>query len=88
MGSPTAGVIAEIFLQHFVQLIVKHHLKNKSLIFLYQICEWHLIIYDQTRIDCNQILHQANVIRNLFLNAAQGKDATVHFWILLFIEIM
>jgi hypothetical protein len=33
MGSTIAGLIAEIFLQHFEQLIVKHHLKNKSLIF-------------------------------------------------------
>jgi hypothetical protein len=39
-----------------------------------------LIIYDQTRIDCNQILHQANSVhRNSLFNFTEENNATISF---------
>jgi hypothetical protein len=79
MGSPVSGLVVEIFLQYFEQIIIKHSLEHKSLIFYTRYVDI-LIIYDQTRINCNQILHQANSIyRNLLFNVTQKNNATISF---------
>jgi retron-type reverse transcriptase len=46
MGSPISRLIAEIFLQHFENLTIKHHIENKSLIFYTRYVDDILIIYD------------------------------------------
>jgi hypothetical protein len=33
MGSLISGVIAEIFLQYYEQLVIKHYLEDKTIIF-------------------------------------------------------
>jgi hypothetical protein len=79
MGSSISELIAEIFLQYCKQLIIKHHLENKSLIFSTPYVDDILIIYEQTRVDYNQILHHANSVHcNLLFNITQETDAAIN----------
>jgi hypothetical protein len=69
MGSPISGIIAEIFLQHFENLLIKHHLENRSLIYYTTYVDDILIIYDTTKIQYHRIIQQANMIhKNLTFN--------------------
>jgi hypothetical protein len=79
MGSPISGLIAEIFLQYSENLIFKHHIENKSLIFYTRYTADILIIYDQTRIKHTQILQQANTIpNNLTFNHTLEADSSIN----------
>jgi len=50
LDPPISGIMAEIFLQHFKDIYVKHLLDTKSLAFYRRYIDDILIIYDATRI--------------------------------------
>jgi hypothetical protein len=55
MGFPISGIIAEIFLQHFVDKTIKHLLDTKSLAFYTRYVDDILIIYDTTRVSSHTV---------------------------------
>jgi hypothetical protein len=78
MGSPISGLIAEIFLQFYENLNIKHQLENKALIFYTRYVDD--IIYDSTKTTYQQIVQQANTIHiDLTLNYSWENDNTINF---------
>jgi hypothetical protein len=60
MGSPIASTIAEIFLQHYENSIVKHLLESKIIIYYTRYVDDILIIYDHTVINPNYLTDDMN----------------------------
>jgi hypothetical protein len=72
MGSPVSGITAEIFLQHFENVVIKHYTENKSLISYTRYVDDIVIAYDRTRIKHIQIL-QASTIHKPIPVAERSK---------------
>ena len=80
MGSPISGIVAEIFLQHFENLLSKHHLENRSLIYYTRYVDDILIIYDTTKIQYHQTIQQANMLhKNLTFNYTLETNNIINF---------
>jgi hypothetical protein len=80
MGSPISIIVAEIFLQCFENLLIKHHSENRSLIYYNRYVDDILIIYDKTTIQHHQILQQANTIHNnLTFNHTLENNGIINF---------
>jgi hypothetical protein len=62
VGSPTSGLIAEIFLQYFENLKIKHITESSHTIFYNRYVDNILIFYDHTKITSVQILHYVKII--------------------------
>jgi hypothetical protein len=62
VGSPISGLIAEIFLQYFEKLKIKHITETNHTIFYNRYVDNILIIYDHTKIISAEILHYVNTI--------------------------
>jgi hypothetical protein len=45
MGSPSSSIVAEIFLQHYEEKTVKHHLYNKRILYYNRYVDDILIIF-------------------------------------------
>jgi hypothetical protein len=58
--SPISGIIAELFLQWYENLNIKHYIDNESIVFYTRYVDD--IIYDSTKITNQQIVQQANAI--------------------------
>jgi hypothetical protein len=80
MGSPISCIVSELFLQHFESRIIKHHLENRSLIYYNRYVDDILILYDQTKIQHQQIIQQANNIHlDLTFNHTAEDNGTISF---------
>jgi len=80
MGSPISGIIAEIFLQHFEDMYIKHLLDTKSLAFYTRYVDDILIIYDTTRISSHTInTYINNIHRNIKLNPTCEQHRSIDF---------
>lgn len=80
MGSLISSIVSELFLQHFESRIIKHHLENRSLIYCNRYVDDILILYDQTKIQHQQIIQQANSIHpNLTFNHTTEDNGTISF---------
>jgi hypothetical protein len=80
MGLPISGLIAEILLQFYENLTIKHQLENKAIIFYTRYVDDILIIYDSTKITYQQIVQQANTVHiDLTFNYTLENDNTINF---------
>ena len=64
MGSPVSGTIAEIFIQHLEDSLIKHLLDSKTIAFYARYVDDILIIYDSSYTNPNAITQYANTIHN------------------------
>jgi hypothetical protein len=64
MESPISGTIYEIFLQHFETHIIKHLMEIKSVIVYKRYVDDILVVYDQEKINLQQIKQTANSIHS------------------------
>jgi hypothetical protein len=60
MGSPLSGIIAEIFIQHLEQQILKHTLERQAIIYYTRYVDDIFIIYNHDKITPKQILEHFN----------------------------
>jgi hypothetical protein len=60
MGSPLSGIIAEIFIQHLEQQVLKHTLGNKDIMYYTRYVDDILIIHNQNRTTPQHIQEQFN----------------------------
>ena len=69
MGSPISSIIAEIFLQYYENMFIKHLLESRNIIYYTRYVDDILIIYDRTDIDPDRLTNSTNSIhRTLSLN--------------------
>jgi hypothetical protein len=62
MASPISSTLAEIYLQYFEEIYVKHCFETKEIIFYKRYVDDILIIYDQNRINEDTIYNMVNSI--------------------------
>jgi hypothetical protein len=62
MGSPLSNVIAEIFLQHYEGLFIKHWIDNNIIIYYTRYVDDILVVFDTRRTTENIILEYMNSI--------------------------
>jgi hypothetical protein len=62
MGSPTSGIMAEIFLQYYEDIYIKHLPENRSILFYACYVGDTLIIYDQTFIHADTVTARLNAV--------------------------
>ena len=55
MGSPISSTLAEIYLQLFQRIYLKHHLETKNIIYYKRSVDDLIIIYDHTKTDADAI---------------------------------
>ena len=55
IGSPISGTLAEIYLQSFERIYLKHYLENKNIIYYKRYVDDLIIIYDHTKINADTI---------------------------------
>jgi hypothetical protein len=80
MGSPISGLMAEIFLQYYENLIIKHVVEIKHIIFYTSYIDITAIIYDHTKITSEQILAYTNSLHtNLQFKPTHEINTTVPF---------
>ena len=60
MGSPLSSIMAEIFLQHFEQRIIKFLLEDKRILYYNRYVDDIFMIYNHSKITPQQILEQFN----------------------------
>jgi hypothetical protein len=84
MGSPILGLMAEIFLLYYENLIIKHIVENKHIIFYTSYIDDTVIINDHTKITSEQILTYTNSLHtNLQFKSTHKINTIVYFWGLL-----
>jgi len=66
MGSPPSGLNAEIFLQHYEDTNIKHHLDTNNIAFYTWYVDDILIIFDTTKIYSHTINAYINSTHNNF----------------------
>jgi hypothetical protein len=80
MGSPLSGLVAEIFLQYYEQSIVKNCLENNKIMFYNRCVDDILIIYDNNRINTEEINKYMNNIHNhMEFKMTDEENCTVSF---------
>jgi len=78
VGSPLSGLIAEIFLQHYKDANIKHHLDTKNIAFYARYVDDILIISDTTKIDSHTINDYINNIHsNIKLNPTDKEHDSI-----------
>ena len=60
MGSPLSSIMTETYLQYFEELLVKHWLESKEIIFYRRYVDDIFIIFDQRRINIDRINNHLN----------------------------
>ena len=80
MGSPISGLIAEIFLQHGENNLIKNILDNNKIRFYNRYVDDILMIYDSTKTNTTYITQYMNNIHNaLQFKATTEVDNTISF---------
>ena len=80
MGSPISGLMAEIFLQHYEEQLIKGTIDSTKIIFYNRYVDNILIIYDQNQINKDDIQNYINKIHpDLKFKATDEIDSTINF---------
>jgi hypothetical protein len=80
MGSPTSTTIAEIYLQYFENIYIKHWLDSKEMVFYKRYVDDIMILYDQQRTDKHKILQQINEIdKHLQFKISTEVNNTINY---------
>jgi hypothetical protein len=80
VGSPITGLNAEIFLQYFENLKIKHITESSHTIFYNRYVDNILIVNDRTKITSAQILHCVKTIHtNLQFKLTLETDPSFNF---------
>ena len=80
MGSPVSGTMAEVFLQHLEETIIKPLLDTKILSFYTRYVDDILLIYDSTCTNLDNILQYIDTIhRNIHLSPTPESNYSVNF---------
>jgi formyltetrahydrofolate hydrolase len=80
MGSPISGLIAEIFLQHYEQDLIKNSLDSRIITFYNRYVDDIIIIHDQNRTNANDIQKCMNKIhKDLQFKVTEEKDNKISF---------
>ena len=80
MGSPISGTMAEIFIQHLEDSLIKHLLDSKIIAFYARYVDDILIIYDASYTNPNAITQHANNIHNnLQVNPTPENACQINF---------
>jgi hypothetical protein len=65
MGSPLSGTMAEVFLQHYEELYVKHLLEEQTITYYARYIDDILIVFDSSKITTREIQKQTeNIHKN------------------------
>ena len=62
MGSPLSGTMAEVFLQHYEELYVKHLLEEQAIKYYARYVDDILIVFDSSKITISEIQKQTESI--------------------------
>ena len=80
MGSPISGTMAEIFLQHIENTLVKHLLDTNLILFYARYVDDILIVYDSTLTSPDLITHYSNSIHScLKFTPTMEKNKSLSF---------
>ena len=80
MGSPISGLMAEIFVQCYENLIIIHVVENKHIIFYTSYIDVTAVINDHIKVTSEQILTYTNSLHtNLQCKPTHKINTTVHF---------
>jgi uncharacterized protein (UPF0147 family) len=80
MGSPISGTMAEIFIQHLEDCLIKHLLDSKTIAFYSRYVDDILIIYDSSYTNPNAITQYANTIHdNVQINPTSENARQISF---------
>jgi hypothetical protein len=87
MGTPVTGTIADIVLQYYQQLILKHMPETKAIIYYNRYVDDILIIFNSTNTSQEQITNTINPIHsNLAFTLTRENNNRINFLDLLFIK--
>ena len=68
MGSPISSTIAEIYIQYFENMYIKHWIESTEIIFYKRYVDDILIVYDKHKTNAHDIFKEINKIdKNLNL---------------------
>jgi hypothetical protein len=80
MGSPLSGTIAEVFLQHYEQLYVKHLPEKRAITFYTRYMDDILIIFDSSKTTTNEIQEQTkNIHKSLELKLNRESNNSIEY---------
>jgi hypothetical protein len=80
MGSPISSTMAEIFIQHIEDTLIKHLMDSKSIIFYTRYVDDISIIYDSSHNNPNEITQYANTIQNnIQINPTPENAGQINF---------
>jgi hypothetical protein len=79
MDSPVSGTMAEVFLQHLEETIIKHLIDTKILSFYTRYVDDIFLIYDSTRTNPDNILQYIDTIHNIQLSPTLESNNSVNF---------
>ena len=86
MGSPISRTIAEIFLQHYENMFIKHLLECKKITYYTKYVDDILVICDKTIIDPDRLTNSMNHIhKNITFKPTSENNEQINFLDLLLI---
>jgi hypothetical protein len=87
MGSPISSITAEIFLQYYENIFLKHLLESQNIIYYTRYVDDIFIIFDNTIIDPNHLTNSMNTVHNdILFKPTQETDNQISFLDLLIIR--
>jgi len=89
MASPISGFIAELYLQYFEELSIRHWLESPEILYYRRYADDILIIFDQTKTNEWAISMYTNIVhKHLEFKVTQEESKNINYWISLFIDII
>ena len=80
MGFPLSNTIAEIYLQYFENIYIKHWLDSKEIVFYKRYVDGIIILYDQQKTDRHTILQKINEIdKHLQFKISTDVNNTINY---------
>jgi hypothetical protein len=74
MGSPISGTMAEVSLQHYEKLYVKHLLDEQAIAYYARYVDDIMIVFDSSKITISEIQKQTeNIYKNTRAKNEHGK---------------
>ena len=88
MGSPISGTMAEVFLQHYEKLYVKHLLEEQAIAYYARYEDDILIVFDSSKITTSEIQKQTeNIHKNIGLKMNMENNNRIEYLDLLIIRL-
>ena len=80
MGSPVSSTLAEIYLQYFEELIIKHWIETNEVIYYKRYVDDIIIIFNQNKIEEESITrYMNNIHKHLEFKLTEEENKTINY---------